>query len=139
MSSLAQIRAGLQETIDQAGIELEVYRTVVDVVQPPALVVQPTESDFHVSFARGSDRWDLDLIVMVSLREIELAQDELDEYVSGVGPKSIRQVIAGNKSLGLTDTDASVSGMTEYGVKTAASIDHLAAVLRLVVVTSGRS
>lgn len=138
MSSLKSIRDALKTTIETNITSLRVYDTVPEAVELPAVVVQPISSDFDQAMGRGTDRWDFDLIVLVSWGDSDLAQDQLDAYVSGAGTDSIRQVIFQNKTLGLADVDAHVSGLNDYGVQfQAASIDHLGATLQLIVYTKG--
>lgn len=137
MASLKAIRDAIKETVESAIPSITCYDTVPESPNLPAVIVQPAVGDFNVAFGRGTDRWEFDLIVLVSWGESDVAQDELDGYISGAGETSIRQAIFNARKLGLTDTDASVSAMSEYGGKTAAAMDHLGAVLRLVVVTSG--
>lgn len=138
MSSLKDIRDAVKTTIETNITSLRAYDTVPEAVELPAVVLQPTGSDFDQAMGRGTDRWDFDLIVLVSWGDSDLAQDQLDVYVSGAGTDSIRQTIFQNKTLGLSDVDAHVAGLNEYGVQyQAASIDHLGATLQLIVYTKG--
>jgi hypothetical protein len=68
----------------------------------------------------------------------DVGQDILDDYVTGAGDKSIRQAVFNNRTLGLSNVDAHVSGMTDYGGSfEAVDVDHIGARLRLVVHTTG--
>lgn len=139
MAGLEQIRDAIKATID-AGVEgLRAYDTVPDIVNLPAVLVLPTETDFFGAFGRGSDTHQIDLFVMVSRTVPRVGQDSLDAFVTGAGSQSIRQAIFNNRTLGLTDgTEAHISGMSRYGgTFPAASIDHIGAALRLVVTTPG--
>lgn len=138
MSTLEAIRDGIKSTLTANISNLEVYDTVPDVVITPAVVVWPELADFNVAMGRGTDRWEFDLFVLASRAVADEGQDTLDEHITGAGARSIRQVIFQNRTLGLTGTDAHVSGMSRYGGKfDAAQIPHIGAVLRLVVVTPG--
>lgn len=139
MASVTEIRDAIKTTIGAAITSLHIYDTVPDSPELPALIVQPTLSDFHVAMGRGTDRWEFDLIVLVSWGDSDLAQDQLDGYITGAGASSIRQAVFNARTLGLTAVDATIAGLSEYGIKTAAAIDHVGAVLRLVVHTSGTS
>ena len=138
MSSLSAIRLAIKDVIE-AGIEtLRAYDTVPEAIELPAVVVEPATSDFQVSMGRGTDQWIFKIIVLVSWSDSEIAQNALDEYVSGAGASSIRQVIFNTRTLGLPGTDAHISGMSEYGSgHPAAGVDHVAAVLDMVVYTTG--
>lgn len=138
MSSLQTIRGAVKETLETAIESLRVYDTVPEAVELPAAVVQPTAADFDVAMGRGTDTWTFDLLILVSWGDSELAQNSLDDYVTGAGVNSVREAIFQARSLGLTDSDAHVREMTSYGVRfQAASIDHVGAVLTLVVHTRG--
>lgn len=139
MATLAALRDAVKTTITSNITGVEVYDTVPDVVETPAIAVLPAEGNFHSAMARGTDRWEFDLYVLCQRAVIDEGQDSLDAYVSGAGSSSIREVIWNNKALGLSDgTDAHVSGMGEYGAQfETAGIPHVGAVLRLVVLTPG--
>lgn len=136
MASLEAIRDGVATTL--GSLDLTAYDTVRDVANLPAVVCMPTEADFDVSMARGTDTWTFDLLVLVSDREMDIAQDELDGFVTGAGSNSIRQAIFNNRSLGLASTDAHVAGMREYGSQyQLAKVGHVGAKLQLIVHTKG--
>ena len=138
MASLQSLRDGIKTTITSNISGLEVYDTVPDVAVTPAVVVVPAEGDFHIAMGRGTDRWEFDLYVLCQRAVSDEGQNSLDDYVTGAGSSSIRQVIWNNKTLGLTDIDAHVSGMTGYGGRfETAQIPHVGALLRLVVLTPG--
>lgn len=138
MAALSAIRDGIRDTLLANIPGVEVYDTVPDVVITPAIVVEPETADFFVAMGRGTDEWIFNLYVLCSRAVADEGQDQLDAYVTGAGTSSVRQVIFQNKTLGLTGTDANVSGMSGYGgTFESASIPHIGAVLRLVVVTPG--
>lgn len=138
MAGLEEIRDAIKATVDGNVSGLRAYDTVPDIVNLPALLVLPVESDFAVTAARGFDRHTFDLFVMVSRTVPRVGQDSLDAFVTGAGPQSVRAVIFANRTLGLAGTDASITGMSRYGgTFAAANIDHIGAALRLVVTTPG--
>lgn len=138
MSSLQAIRDAIKATVEAANPELFGYDTVPEVANLPAVVAVPDIADFAVAMGRGADTWELDLAVLVPWTDADVSQDALDELVTGAGPKSIRQVIFQNRTLGLDDVDAHISGMSEYGAQfEMAQIEHLGAKLRIVVHTTG--
>lgn len=141
MSSLAAIRTAIKTTLNAAIADLNTYDTVPDASNLPCVVVAPVNADFDVSMGRGLDTWHIDLFVLVSDSERKLAQDQLDSFVTGAGPRSIRQAIFLERTLGLseaTGTSAHISGMTSYGAKfTMSALPHVGAKLRLTVHTKG--
>lgn len=145
MASLAEIRTALKETLRTAIPGLNVYAEVPDVTQLPAVVVLPAATtatglacDFNGAFGRGLDTWHLDVYVLVARSESVLAQQALDQYVTGTGPKSVRRIVYESPTLGLADgTDAHVEGIRLYGGEfMTANIQHVGAVVRLTVRTS---
>lgn len=145
MASLAEIRTALRATLKAAIPVLNVYAQVPDVSQLPAVVVLPAPPsssgfvcEFNGAFGRGLDTWHLDLYVLVGRAEAALAQQALDQYVTGTGSKSIRRIFYENPDLGLGDgTDAHVEGIREYGGEfSTAQIPNVGAVVRLTVRTS---
>lgn len=142
MASLQEMREALAATID-ANIEgLITYDTLAGVVQVPALVVLPTPrpmtADFTGAFGRGLDTWFLDVFVLVGIGEYAVAQNDLDSYLTGAGPNSIREVLYNNASCGLAETDFSVTGVSDYGGRhESARVDHVGAILKVTARTDG--
>lgn len=138
MSSLATIRTALKTTIEAAITSLTVYDKVPDTINLPAVVVEPATTDFNVAMGRGADTHTFSLYVLTSRRETKLAQDDLDSFITSAGSTSIRQAIFAARALGLSDADAHVQGMRNYGAQfDFADIDHVGAILDVVVHTSG--
>lgn len=146
MASLTEIRAAIRTVLKANLADLNVYSEVSDVEQLPAVVVMPAFDpstsgmvcDFNGAMGRGLDTWHIDLYVLVGRGDAVLAQKQLDQYVTGTGPKSIRRIVYQNSSLGLSDgTDAHAEGVRQYGGKfNAAQIQHVGAVVRLTVRTT---
>lgn len=138
MASLSAIRTALKETIEAAVTDLHGYANMPESVNLPAVVVLPTGADFDVAMGRGTDTYTFNVLVLVSRRDDTLAQFDLDDYVTGAGDKSIRQAIFDARSLGLTDTDAHVTGMSSYGAGfEVGGVVHVGAVLACQVHTKG--
>lgn len=138
MASLTDIRSGLKTTISAAIPALHCYNTVPEVTNLPALVTLPVDCNFDGAMGRGTDTYEIDLYVLVSRRDDSLAQAELDTFVTGAGSSSIRQAIFNARALGLTGTDAHVTGMSRYGATfDVGEINNLGAVLRVQVHTTG--
>jgi hypothetical protein len=147
MPTLTQIRRAIDNTVqnriptvgDIPG--LRGFNEVIDVVQLPAMVVMPARdtADFTGAMGRGMDTWRFDLYILVQRGESTVAQAALDQYVSGAGPRSLRQIFFEDNTLGGVVDDASCEGVREYGGKfSTARIDHVGAIVRLIVRTSGK-
>lgn len=134
---MAEVRAAIKTVLEAAiAAPFFVHSKLAGVTNPPAVVVKPADADYEVAFGRGVDTWNYDLIVLASLADDATAQEKLDELVDGGGTKSIRKAIFNNRTLGLANTDAHISGMSDYdGRHTVGTLTYAGAVLRLVVHT----
>lgn len=131
-SSLTDIRAALKETMAQAG--LEVYDTVPEVKNTPGAVIEPTKADFTGAFHQGGDTYHFFVFVLVANTDPRNAQQVLDQYVTGKGPKSIRDFLWQNSTLGLPDVDSVVTMMDGYNGRFEESgVQMIGARLRVVV------
>lgn len=141
MATLTQIRTAAGSTIEANITGIKAHRTVPGSAAGDVVVVQPADdqvADFVVAMGRGTDTYQIDLLVLVPNRDLQLAQDALDAYITGAGARSIRQVVFNNRDLGLADTDAHVSGAFGYGADhRLGNTDYLGATLRLTVHTKG--
>lgn len=140
MATFAELRDAIIAVLDDALPDnVHTYAKVVDRANLPAIVVKPVDATFPFVAAAAEDEWQFDLIVMTSARDVVLAQEELDAFLSGGGPTSIRQIFMRNKALGRNDVLAAyVSGMSDYGVSFAmAGVDNLGCRLRVIVATTG--
>lgn len=143
MTSLGQIRQGLAETIS-AGIStdtLYTYGSVVESINLPAAVIEPSSGDFQITLSRGLDSFDFNIFVLVSRADPVSSQALLDDLISGVGPDSIRRAIEDNPTLGLGDVvQTVVHGMKGYGGSLEGyGIPHIGAVLQCCVTVSNSS
>ena len=138
MASLTTIRDAIKTIIEENLEGVRCYATVPESIELPAVVVTPTSANFDVAFGRGTDTWQFDLSVVVSWADSMVSQLQLDELVSGAGVRSVRQTIFENRTLGRTDCDAHVVEVLQYGTGFSfANINHIGAVLRLIVHTKG--
>ena len=142
MASLKQIRTAVKTTLEANLTGINVHRTVPGSAAGVVVVCRPADdetADFIVAMGRGSDTWRFDLLVLVPSSSLAPGQDTLDDYITGAGNKSVRQVVFNNRHLGLTeDTDAHVSGVFGYGADyRLGNTDYLGATLRLTVHTKG--
>jgi hypothetical protein len=141
MASLQQIRDGLKTTLENNITGLRVYDVVPDYsINFPVAIVLPTTISFGLAMQRGTDLYNFDILVAVQRGESRTAQDALDLYITGAGSSSLRQAIFNNRTLGLSDTDASVTGVSNYaGDVNLNGIDAIGANISLEVYTKGTS
>ncbi len=140
MSSLANIKKALAETIEEhvTSEEVNVFTYIPDLIQTPAVCIDPHMSKFDGAMARGDDMWRFNLYIVVQRGDAENSQEELDDFLESAGPRSIREAIFKKPDLGLDDCQAFVSGVHEYGGGYRdARIDVVGAILRVDVHTDG--
>lgn len=140
--TLGELRDAVKATLCTALPEMTGYDTVPDATNLPCFIVRPISAVYAHSVGTPEDTWPLDLYVLVSLGDSGLGQDLLDDYLSSGGPKSIRDAIRRTPDLGIIDRAANVrayvTDMSNYGGQfEAASIQHIGAVLRLLVTIRG--
>tara|TARA_R100000697_G_scaffold107122_1_gene121787 strand:+ start:1282 stop:1704 length:423 start_codon:yes stop_codon:yes gene_type:complete len=140
MATMAEIRDGLKTTVSNIS-SLRCYDVIPDnAINFPVALFIPTNIEFDLAMQRGTDLYTFDMIVAVQRTDARTAQDKLDEFVSGSGSKSIRQIIYNNKTLGLADTDARVVNMTNYSADfNLNGIDGIGANFEIEVYTKGSS
>lgn len=133
---MAEVRAALKTVLEAAISGLTVHQKMAGVANVPAVVVQPVGAEYDVAMARGTDSWDLDLIVLASRADEPTSQERIDELIDGGGAMSVRAAVFANRSLGLSNTDAHVSRMSGYnGQHTVGTFTYAGATLHLVVHT----
>lgn len=136
MATLQEIRLAIEKTVHDVLSEMNAYANVPDVVNVPAIVVGPPKADFAVTFNSGMDEWIFELYLLVGIPEITQSQENLDMYVTGSGPKSIREIFCNNPSMGDVVTDSMVMSMDQYGGSYGnCGIPHVGARLTLRVLT----
>ena len=87
---------------------------------------------------RGTDLYNFDILVAVERGNSRTAQDKLDAYITGQGSSSLRQAIFNNRTLGLTDTDATITSVSNYAADVNLNgIDAIGANISLEVYTKG--
>lgn len=141
MSSVEAMRTAISATI-LAGVAdpLFAYDTVPDISQLPAVIVEPATADYVSTMGAGMDEWNFNVFVMCSRVQAAIGQNQLDGYVSGWGPNSIRRIVYQIPDLGLGDCDATVTGMKGYGGSwEIAKVEHVGAILRVRVLTDPKT
>ena len=140
MASFTTIRTAIKTTVGNNISGIRVYDTIDDMINVPAAVLLPTSINFTEAMARGTDRYEFDLLVVVSRTDSRSGQNQLDGFINGSGSSSIRQVIFQNSDLGQSDTSAVVTTMSDYGATYAVNgVECIGARLGLTVYTKGSS
>lgn len=140
MSDLTAIRNAIGQTIvNFCALPIENHAVVETVSSFPAVVVEPDKTDFALSMQSSSDDCYFNVFVLCSAADMESGQNQLDQFVSGSGPSSIRQILYNHDDLGLPDCTAFVMAMRGYaGTYESGTIKAVGAILHVRVITDGR-
>lgn len=79
---------------------LRVFDTIPDNIVPPAAVVGQLSMTWDLTFGRGADTANLDVMVITGRMSDRAAQDWLDQLLVGTGAKSIKTKIEADQTLG---------------------------------------
>jgi hypothetical protein len=141
VASLQEVRDGIKTTLENNIDGLRVYDVVPDyAINFPVAIVLPVNINFNVAMQRGTDQYTFDILVAVERGNSRTAQDKLDAYITGQGSSSLRQAIFNNRTLGLDNTDANVTGVSNYAADVNLNgIDAIGANISLEVFTKGTS
>lgn len=114
---------------------LRVFPYWADRVTPPAAVVAwPDPLTYDSAMARGADRAELSVLVMVGKVDARTARDNLARYVDGSGEYSVKAAIDGHEA---TAYDSARVDRAEFGVITVAGIEYLAATFYVDIIGTG--
>lgn len=141
MAALQEVRDGIKTTLENNISGLRVYDVVPDyALNFPVAIVLPVNINFNISMQRGTDQYTFDILVAVERGNSRTAQDKLDQYITGQGSSSLRQAIFNNRTLGLDNTDATITGVSNYAADVNLNgIDAIGANVSLEVYTKGTS
>lgn len=141
MAALQDVRDGIKTTLENNISGLRVYDVVPDyALNFPVAIVLPVNINFNISMQRGTDQYTFDILVAVERGNSRTAQDKLDQYITGQGSSSLRQAIFNNRTLGLDNTDATITGVSNYAADVNLNgIDAVGANISLEVYTKGTS
>jgi hypothetical protein len=138
--SLTEVRRALADTLsDNLDVGVYTYAEVEDHGNLPAIIIEPESSDFAETFKGGVDVWNFLLLILVDGADEVAQQNTLDEFVTGRGPNSIRQILLDNKYLGLPGKTAVAhcTRMWGYGGQFPwAGVKHVGALLNVQVTVS---
>jgi hypothetical protein len=92
MAAISDIRQAISDSITAVGILS--YPTARDASMPPEAQVGPLEGvEYDYTMARGTDRWLIPVRLYACRVEEMTGQDDLDNYLAGSGPLSIKQAV----------------------------------------------
>lgn len=115
MATFSAIRSGLKTRLETVS-GLTVYDYVPDFIDPPTALIAPFNTlNFDSTMQRGSDTYEIPVIVYVSKVDAETGQDSIDSYLAASGSNSIKAAIEGDTTLGGAAMSVRVVSAAEYG------------------------
>ncbi|PXY21125.1 hypothetical protein [Prauserella muralis] len=103
----------------------------------PAARVMPTRILYDSTMSRGADDFLFAVLLLVSLTADIEAYDDLDAYLAGSGPTSVKAAIEADGSLGGIADFARVREVTQYGWVEVDGVQYLGAEQIVEVTASG--
>lgn len=127
MATLGEMRDAIKGFIEQID-GLRAYDTWPGSINPPACLVRPIGIDYGESFD-GMATYRFEVVVVVRMTDLRSAQDELDQYVSKDGPRSVVAVLDAGPSLGGAVGTITIQRMHDYGTLDIGGAGYFGAVL----------
>lgn len=114
---------------------LRVFPYWADKVTPPAAIVSwPSPLDFDVAYARGGDRAEFPLTVLVGKVNARASRDAMAKYLAGSGASSVKQAIEAHAT---PAWDSARVKQAEVAVISIAGVEYLGTEFTIDVVGSG--
>ena len=115
MATFSAIRSGLKTRLETIS-GLMVYDYVPDFIDPPTVLIAPFNTlNFDSTMQRGSDTYEIPIILYVSKVDAETGQDNLDSFLAASGSNSVKSAIEADTTLGGAAMSVRVINATDYG------------------------
>ena len=136
MSTIGAVADALETTLENIS-GLKVFSEAEDIATPPWAIINHPSTEFDESMQRGLDLINFEVFIVVQRSNLRTALDNLQEYTTGSGSKSLRQVIFNNSTLGLSDTTARAVRIGSADNVNLNGVDCLGATMEVQVYTKG--
>lgn len=131
LADVMQQLAGRLDTI--AGLRVHGYPA--DSITPPAAVVSyPDTYTLDSTYARGMDRLELPVVVLVGKVSDRASRDKISAYADGAGARSVKAVL---ESGTYTAFDSARVTQVEFDIVAIAAVEYLAATFTVDVAGKG--
>ena len=115
MATFASIRDGLKTRLETIS-GLSAYDYVPDFIEPPIALVAPLNTlNYDTTMGRGSDTYEIPVILYITNIDAQTSQDDVDSYLASSGSTSIKAAIEGDPTLGGAAMSVRVVSATDYG------------------------
>jgi hypothetical protein len=130
--TLAAIRQGIAANLSTiSGLRTSWF--VPDNPSPPIAIVVPERVDYDVSFARGSDTFYLNVLIIGGRINERTAQSSLDAFLDSTGTSSVKTAIESDKTLGGAAHSLRVTDWSGYGPLAIGDAQYLTVTFRVTV------
>ncbi len=130
--TLAAIRQGIAANLSTiSGLRTSWF--VPDNPSPPIAIVVPERVDYDVSFARGSDTYALNVLIIGGRINERTAQSSLDAFLDSTGTSSVKTAIESDKTLGGAAHSCRVTDWSGYGPLAIGDAQYLTVTFRVTV------
>lgn len=113
MTSLRAIRLGLKTQLETVS-GLRAYDVWPTTINPPVAIVRPISGSFSESFG-GFVLYQFEIMLLLQLGDMIVAQEQLDTYIATDGATSIPSAVEADPTLGGAAHSASVTGWRDVG------------------------
>ena len=128
---MAEVAARLDTITD-----LTVFDHPVDTVNPPTAIVSMPEITFDQTYGRGSDRYDLPVVLAIGKVVDRASRKNVAPYVAGAGAKSFKAVLE-DESTPYTSFDSLRVQSVSFDVIAWSAVEYLAATFLLDIIGDG--
>jgi hypothetical protein len=126
LGTLSEIRGGLQRRL-QSIAGLRASDVWPDQINCPQALVKPLNHTFRLKPGTGFTKFNFEVVFLAAplQNSLERAQRALDPYLDEKGPKSIKEALEADDSLGGVANGVQVTGWREYGSLEVNGIEYL--------------
>lgn len=130
--TLTAIRQGIAANLSTiSGLRTSWF--VPDNPSPPIAIVVPDRVDYDVSFARGSDTFYVNVLLIGGRINERSAQTSLDAFLDSTGSSSVKAAIESDKTLGGAAHSVRVTDWSGYGPLAIGDAQYLTVTIRVMV------
>ena len=130
--TLTAIRQGIAANLSTiSGLRTSWF--VPDNPSPPIAIVVPDRVDYDVSFARGSDTFYVNVLLIGGRINERSAQTSLDAFLDSKGSSSVKAAIESDKTLGGAAHSVRVTDWSGYGPLAIGDAQYLTVTIRVMV------
>jgi hypothetical protein len=130
--TLTAIRQGIAANLSTiSGLRTSWF--VPDNPSPPIAIVVPDRVDYDVSFARGSDTFYVNVLLIGGRINERSAQTSLDAFLDSTGSSSAKAAIESDKTLGGAAHSVRVTDWSGYGPLAIGDAQYLTVTIRVMV------